>query len=79
MHSNLGDNHQATEDLSRAIRLDSEDAESYFQRRRSRIELGRHPEAVDDLDQAVSLDPQHPFADSDRRAAAELAGCNGTV
>ena len=45
----------------------------------ARIELGQYPEAIQDLDQAARLDPQHPFAESDRQAAAELAGSNGAI
>ena len=43
----------------------------------ARIELCQYPEAIQDLDQAARLDPQHPFAESDRKVASELAGGNG--
>ena len=45
----------------------------------ARIELGQYPEATEDLEQAATLDPQHPFAESDRKVASELAGGNGAV
>ena len=40
----------------------------------ARIELGQYRQAIEDLDQAARLDPQHPFAESDRKVASELAG-----
>ena len=43
------------------------------------VELGRYAEAIEDLDQAIRLATEHPFAESDRQAAAELAGDNGAV
>ncbi len=64
----------AIEDFDRAIALDPGDAESHYQRGMVRMELGQYAEAVEDLDQAARLDPQHPYAESDREAAAELAG-----
>ena len=45
----------------------------------ARMELGRYPEAVEDLEQAARLAPRHPFAESDRKVAAELAGDNGSI
>ncbi len=60
--------------MDRAIALEPGDTESYCERGMLGIELGQYAEAVEDLNQAVSLDPRHPFAESDRRAAAELAG-----
>ena len=65
--------------VDRAIVIDPEDAESYFQRGTARIELGRYTEAIEDLDQAARLDPTHPFAESDRQVATELAGGSGAV
>ena len=69
----------AIEDFSRSIALDPGDAESHYQRGMALMELDRYPEAVEDLEQATRLDPQHPFAESDRNAACELAGGNGAV
>ena len=45
----------------------------------ARIELGQYRQAIEDLDQAARLDPQHPFAESDRKVAAELAVGNGPL
>ncbi len=61
------------EDFDRATALDPGDAESHYQRGMARMELGQYAEAVKDLEQAARLDPDHPFAESDRNAAAELA------
>ena len=70
---------EAVRDFNRAIAFGPGEAESYYQRGMARIELGQYRDAIVDLDQAIRLDPQHPFAESDRKAAAELAGGNGTV
>ena len=45
----------------------------------ARIELSQYRQAIEDLDQASSLDPQHPFAESDRKVAVELAVGNGPL
>ena len=69
---------EAVGDFDRAIALDPGDAESYYERGMARMELGQYPQAIEDLGQAARLDPQHPFAESDRQAASELAaGGNG--
>ena len=57
--------------------MDPGDSESYHQRGMARMKLGQFAEAVEDLQQASGLDLQHPFAESDRRVAAELAGSDG--
>ena len=63
-----------------AIALDPGYAESYYERGMLRIELGRYAEAIEDLDQAASRDLHlHPFAESDRKVASELAGGDGAV
>ena len=54
-----------------------EDTHAYYGRGMARIELGQYPEAIANLDEAIRLDPQHPFAESDRKVAAELAGDSG--
>ena len=43
------------------------------------MELGQYRQAIEDLDQAARLDPQHPFAESDQKVAAELAVGNGPL
>ena len=45
----------------------------------ARIELSQYRQAIEDLDQVARLDPQHPFAESNRKVAAELAGAVGPV
>ena len=63
----------AIEDFDRTIALDPGNAESYYRRGMARMELGLYAEAVKDLEQVARLDPDHPFAESDHNAAAELA------
>ena len=70
---------EAIQDFDRLIELAPDDAHAYYRRGMARVELGQYTEAVADLDQAARLDPQHPFAESDRKAAAELAGGDNSV
>ena len=51
---------EAVGDFDRAIAIDPEDTESYYQRGMARIELGRYRQAVEDLDLAARMDPGIP-------------------
>ena len=62
----------AVRDFGRAIELDPGDAESYYVRESARIELGEYYGTIEDLEEAVRVNPQHPYADSGRKVAAEL-------
>lgn len=48
---------QAIENYSRAIELDEQFADAYFNRGVSYYELGQYQEAIDDLTQAIDLNP----------------------
>ena len=63
--------------MDQAIALDPGDAESWYERGMTRIELGQYQEAVEDLDQAARLGPPRPLAEDDRKVADELSGGNG--
>ena len=67
------------QDFDRLVALAPDDAHAYYGRGKARMELGQYAEAIEDLDQALRLDPEHPFAESDRKDAAELAGGNGAA
>ena len=67
---------QAVRDFSRAIELDPDDAESYYERGMSRVELGEYDGAIEDFDRAAKLDPDHPSIAQERAVAVKMAKSN---
>jgi tetratricopeptide (TPR) repeat protein len=58
----LGDRKHATKDYAVAIRLDPNDAESYYGRGKLYHEAGRHEYAVADYSAAIQINPEYGVA-----------------
>ena len=61
IYYNKGYFQSAINDLDEAIRLDFNEADSYYWRGRSNYELARYTEAISDFDKAISIDPNNAY------------------
>ena len=71
--SRLGKHDTAVQDFSRAIELDPDAVDFYYQRGKCRVELGEYDSAIGDFDQADRLAPGNPSVARERENAVRLA------